>query len=204
MVSPLDAVTIDEDCVDDLLAFAVCVLVGADELLAELLLLPSDEEVLTDRSDRLSNGLDGALPDGVVATAINLRGRSVGPTFRADLRKSLFVHLKLPVDDDTVFVGDTSVLGECGGKALVLVVPFSSDFFVVGVVLALLVLALLIGDLDFCLTDSNRPLVDLIELLRASGAVFGGDSLLFGGLAASSTVAISVRGGDALLPVPLL
>lgn len=60
------------------------------------------------------------------------RGRSVGPTFRADLRKSLFAHFEPAalvcgdIDDDGVdvldvadmtLVGDSS-FGGCGGNAL--------------------------------------------------------------------------------------
>lgn len=48
---------------------------------------------------------------------LDFRGRSGVPTFSADFRKSLFVHLKLPVEEDTVLLGD-SLFGGCGGSVL--------------------------------------------------------------------------------------
>lgn len=91
------------------------------------------------------------------------RGRSVGPTFNADLRKSLFAHFALgdvvdDVDDDNeiTFVGDSN-FGGCGGNAL-LVYTFCFDGDAV----------VLFGDGTGGLFDLDFSLFNafLIELLR--------------------------------------
>lgn len=89
-----------------------------------------------------------------------LRGRSVGPTFRADLRKSLLAHFDDVFDDDEdsgiTLVGDSN-FGGCGGNVL------------------LLYTFCLVGDDDVLFDDGTGGLFDLdlspfdtllIELLR--------------------------------------
>lgn len=131
---------------------------------AEVLLISDD--VLADRSHRFSTGLvccSTLLSRSADARPrLSFRGRSVGPTFRADLRKSLLVHLKLPVEEDTVLVGDSD-LGACGGSERAVVDSGVLD----------LVVVVLVGVFDLDLSDLGKA-VALMEPLRASGAAFGG------------------------------
>lgn len=88
-------------------------------VLATLVVLTS-EQLLVDRSDRSSMTLGdfstlSSWSLSMLDVRPDFRGRSVGPTLRADLRKSLLVHLKLLVEDDTVLAGDSD-LGACGGR----------------------------------------------------------------------------------------
>lgn len=106
------------------------VVVALDELISELTL---DErsvrrQGLADFCDRLLSRLQlSSLP---ALDARVLRGRSVGPTFNADFRKSLFAHFEPfdefdadEFDDGIVFVGDS--FGTGGGRALA---PFAFCF----------------------------------------------------------------------------
>lgn len=94
-------------------------------------------------------------------------GRSVGPTFRADLRKSLLVHLKLPVDEDTVFAGD-SLFGACGGSARLDELESDGDFC--------LTITCFGGVFDFDSVDFDfSDLLDLLDPLRDRTIIFGGD-----------------------------
>lgn len=216
-------VPVDDAVVTMAFEFVLFVFSSSDEdddvfVAGVLLLPPSEEELLIARSDRFICGLDGSLlavveeADEVTDVTDILRGRSVGPTLRADLRKSLFAHLKLPVDEDTVLLLFRSVdlLVACGGGLRSPPpTPFSArDFFVVLFDDTVVALLLLIGDFDFDFVDSNRPLTafDFIELLRANGTIFGGESFDLvaagGGFASSAwLLLVSPRGGDTLLPL---
>jgi hypothetical protein len=99
----------------------------------------------------------------------DFRGRSAGPIFKADLRKSLFGYLRMPdVVVGIVFVGDSAFVGAGGG--------FSGDFCLTG---------------DLCLTGDvlvadgfgELALAKLISLTLAARAeifssFFSGTSLL--------------------------
>lgn len=156
------------DLVSDLLAVVAFSSDVDVTVLAEALELLTSEDVLADRSHRLSTGLVGfsTLLSRSLDTLprLSLRGRSVGPTFRADFRKSLFVHLKLPVDEDTVLAG-ASDFGACGGSDRAMA---DSEVFDLLVDPEVLVGVL---DLDF---SGFSAVDDLIEELRDSGIAFGG------------------------------
>lgn len=119
----------------------------------------------------------------------------MGPTFSADLRKSLFAHLALlplpfAVDDADVFDGD-SLFGAGGGRDFVL-----GDFCLVNAIggvfdfdlLLLVVVDALFGTLlrggaddDFDVTELSRDFDGLFSLPFSGDSrdgVFDGDALL--------------------------
>lgn len=156
------------DLVNDLLAVVASSSDVEVAVLAEALELLTSDEVLAALSHRLSIGLVGfsTLLSLSLDTLprLSLRGRSVGPIFKADLRKSLLVHLKLPVDEDTVLAGDSD-LGACGGSDLAVDVSGVFDLVdepddLVGVF-----------DLDF---SGLSAVDDLIDGLRVSCTALGG------------------------------
>lgn len=153
------------DLVNDLLAVVASssdVVVAVEAVALELL---TSEEVLAARSHRLSTGLVGfsTLLSRSLDTLprLSLRGRSVGPTFSADFRKSLLVHLKLPVDEETVLAGDSD-LGAWGGSDRAVDDSGVFDFVVV-----------LVGVLDFDFSGFGAVVV-LMDALRVSSTAFGG------------------------------
>lgn len=146
------------------------------------------------------------------------RGRSVGPTFSADFRKSLFGHLAFeckaatPVDDElgdraalgewTVFDGD-SLFGAGGGRDLLLV-----DFCLIKLgifadaglfdldLLLVLVVALLELPLDVDEAEAFDDTELSLDFEMLFSGLFSGDSeLLFSSLDLA---------GDELLLLPLL
>lgn len=156
------------DLVKDLLAVVASSSEVEVAVHAELLELLTSEDVLAPRSHRFSTGLVGfsTLLSRSLETLprLSLRGRSVGPTLSADFRKSLLVHLKLPVDEDTVLAGDSD-LGACGGSDRAVDDSGVFDLFdvpedFVGVF-----------DLDF---SDLGAVVAFIEELRVNGTAFGG------------------------------